>query len=89
MWSENLEILNPYENIKVLRTTKDSTLCHCGKLQNGDSFVVKYDKNYNVGDYYHNKHFIIVKIFYQPKPWWKFWQKKEILGYLVEFKGED
>lgn len=78
-------------NIKVLRTTKDSTLCNCGKLHNGDTLVMSYNKDnkdYNIGDYYHNEHFIVTKVFYKPKPWWKFWQKKEIVGYLVEFKGE-
>lgn len=40
---------------------------------------------YKLGDKYKDFNAIIFGVDYEPKPWWKFWKKKKILGYRIMF----
>ena len=40
---------------------------------------------YKLGDKYKDFNAIISCVYYEPKPWWKFWKKKKIFGYEIMF----
>ena len=42
-------------------------------------------ETYKLGDKYKDFNAIISGVDYEPKPWWKFWKKKKILGYRIMF----
>ena len=40
---------------------------------------------YKLGDKSKDFNAIISCVYYEPKPWWKFWKKKKIFGYEIMF----
>lgn len=58
------------------------------ELSHGDTIFLKYNgEKYKLGQKYKDYPAIIKEIYYAPRPWWKFWKKKDILGYLIMFVG--
>lgn len=53
------------------------------ELQDGDVvYLSASDKQYKVGDKYDgNEHLIISKVVRYKRPWWKFWVKRNVIGY--------
>lgn len=55
-------------------------------INSGDVIWMGYDGYiYKLGDKYKDFNAIISGVDYEPKPWWKFWKKKKILGYRIMF----
>jgi hypothetical protein len=55
-------------------------------ISSGDVIWMGYDGEiYKLGDKYKDFNAIISGVDYEPKPWWKFWKKKKILGYRIMF----
>lgn len=55
-------------------------------ISSGDVLRIGYDGDtYKLGDKYKDFNAIISRIYYEPKPWWKFWKKKKIFGYEIMF----
>ncbi len=55
-------------------------------INSGDVIWMRYNgETYKLGDKYKDFNAIIFGVDYVPKPWWKFWKKKKILGYKIMF----
>ena len=54
-------------------------------LSKGDEIMVYGTEKVTLGYKYRNLNNIVTEIIYQPKPWWKFWQKKQQLGFKVRW----
>ena len=55
-------------------------------ISSGDVLRIGYDGDtYKLGDKYKDFNAIISRVYYEPKPWWKFWKKKKIFGYEIMF----
>ena len=55
-------------------------------ISSGDVVWMGYDGDtYKLGDRYKDFNAIISCVYYEPKPWWKFWKKKKIFGYEIMF----
>ena len=47
-------------------------------ISSGDVVWMGYDGDtYKLGDKYKDFNAIISCVYYEPKPWWKFWKKKK------------
>lgn len=63
-------------------------------LQKGDTMWVRATSDnpvYQVGDGYQvgNQRFEVSRIYYPPRHWWQFWEKKKPVGYLLRYTGGD
>ena len=55
-------------------------------ISSGDVVWMGYDGDtYKLRDKYKDFNAIISCVYYEPKPWWKFWKKKKIFGYEIMF----
>lgn len=55
-------------------------------ISSGDVMWMGYDGDtYKLGDKYKDFNAIISCVYYELKPWWKFWTKKKIFGYEIMF----
>lgn len=67
-------------------TTKIIENARVALISSGDVIWMSYDGDiYKLGDKYKDFNAIISGVDYEPKPWWKFWKKKKILGYRIMF----
>ena len=54
-------------------------------LSTGDTFYIMSDTPVKIGDQYKNQNAIISQITYMPKKWWRFWEKKKQIGFMVKW----
>lgn len=58
-------------------------------LEHGDAFWIRHTgEDFKIGEKYKNYPAFVKDIVYIPKPWYKFWKKKKIYGYFVQWIGE-
>lgn len=71
---------------KPIDTSKIIGNARVASINSGDVIWMSYDgETYKLGDKYKDFNAIIAGTDYEPKPWWKFWKKKKILGYKIMF----
>lgn len=58
-------------------------------LEKGDSFYLVGSRNVKAGDKYKDYPAIVSRIDYKPKKWWQFWKKKEMIGCLILWLGDE
>lgn len=52
-------------------------------IQKGDRIFLYGDPKVKVGQPYRTYPAIVSKVWYWPRPWWKFWEKKKIYGFEI------
>lgn len=71
---------------KPIDTTEIVGNARVALISSGDIIWMSYNgEAYKLGDKYKDFNAIIFGVDYKPKPWWKFWKKKKILGYRIMF----
>lgn len=60
------------------------------EITRGVKFAVRDEVHLvKIGDQYEEYPAVISHIVYAPKKWWKFWEKKKQLGYIVTWEGKE
>ena len=71
---------------KPIDTTEIVGNARVALISSGDVLRIGYDGDtYKLGDKYKDFNAIISRVYYETKPWWKFWKKKKIFGYEIMF----
>lgn len=53
----------------------------------GDIIIVRKNEKVKVGKLYKNYPAIVLQVFYKPQPWYKFWQRKEVEEFHIQWLG--
>lgn len=77
MWKMILKAEDYPDNVRVVPLAK------------GDTFYLTGSRDVKVGDKYEDYPAIISHIDYKRKRWWQFWKKREMLGCLILWLGNE